>query len=88
MKKIKKIGALIAIFILNFYNTCFADLVWRDPETGERVGGGTAKPSALENKPVNYVIIGILILVVIVCVVIIIRKIIKKKKEKSSNDNK
>lgn len=87
MKKIKKIGVLVAIFLLNFYNTCFADLVWIDPETGEVHGGGTLKPSAPEPKPVNYILIGILVLVVVICAVIIIRRIIKKKKEKS-NDNK
>ena len=84
MKKIKKIGALIAMFILNFYNTCFADLVWQDPKTGEWVGGG---PARQETKPVNYVIIGIIVLVIVVCTVFIIRRIIKKKKEKE-NDSK
>lgn len=89
MKEIKKIGALIAIFILNFYNTCFADLVWKDPETGEWVGGGTARPTVPETKPVNYVLIGIIVLVIVVCAVFIIRRIIKKKKEKENeNDNK
>ena len=86
MKKIKKIGALLAIFILNFYNACFADLVWRDPNTGEWVGGGF-KPNVPKTKPVNYVLIGIIVLVVIVCAVFIIRRIIKKKKE-TKNDNK
>lgn len=85
MKKINKIGALIAIFILNFYNTCFADVVWIDPETGEIHGGGTVRPTVPETKPVNYLLIGILVLVVVVCTVFIIRRIIKKKKE---NDNK
>lgn len=89
MKKIRKIGALLAIFILNFYNTCFADLVWRDPETGEIHGGGTVRPTVPETKPVNYVLIGIIVLVVVVCAVFIIRRIIKKKKEKENdNDNK
>ena len=87
MKKINKIGALIVIFILNFYNTCFADLVWRDPETGKIHSGGTVSPTVPETKPVNYLLIGILVLVIVVCTVFIIRKIIKKKKEKE-NDNK
>ena len=82
MKKINKIGALIAIFILNFYNTCFADLLAIDPETGEIHGGGVP-----ETKQVNYLLIGILVLVVVVCTVFIIKRIIKKKKEKE-NDNK
>ena len=87
MKKIKKIGALLAIFILNFYNTCFADLVWID-ENGKRHGvNGGAKPTVPETKPVNYVLIGIIVLVVVVCALFIIRRIIKKKKEKG-NDNK
>lgn len=79
MKKIKKIGWLVAIFLLNFYNTCFADVVLID----------AVKPSAPEPepKPINYILIGILVLVVVTCAVIIIRRIIKKKKEKS-NDNK
>ena len=77
MKKIKKVGALLAICILNFYNTCFADVVWRDPETGEWVGGGTLRPDVPETKPVNYVLIGIIVLVVVVCAVFIIRRIIR-----------
>ena len=85
MKKIKKIGGLVAVFLLNFYNICFADLVY--PNTGKVHEGGTLKPSAPEPKPVNYILIGILVLVIVICAVIIIRRIIKKKKEKS-NDNK
>ena len=91
MKKIKKIGGLIAIFLLNFYNTCFADVVWIDPETGKVHGGGTLKssaPKASEPKPVNYILIGILVLVVVICAVIIIKRIIKKKKEKDNDNNK
>ena len=87
MRKIKKIGALIVIFCLSAYNSCFADLIWVDPETGEIHGGGTTKPSIPETNPVNYILIGALVLIIVVCAVIIIRKIIKKKKEKS-NDNK
>ena len=87
MKKIKKIGALITIFILNFYNTCFADLVLNDTN-GEMSGGkGEIKPPVSETNPVvDYILIGILVLVVVVCAVLIIRRIIKNKKEKE-NDN-
>ena len=88
MKKIKKIGPLIVAFMLNFYNTCFADLVWRDPETGEWVGGSAPRPTAPETKQVNYVLIGIIVLIVVVCAVFIIRRIIKKKKEKENDINK
>jgi len=88
MKKIKKIGGLVAIFLLNFYNTCFADLVWIDPKTGKVHGGGTLKPSAPEPKPVNYILIGILVLVVVICAVIIIKRIIKKKKKNKNDNNK
>ena len=87
LKKIKKIGALITIFILNFYNTCFADLVWYDENGKIHRADGGVKPPVLETNPVNYVLIGILALVVVVCAVFIIRRIIKKKKEKE-NDNK
>ena len=87
MKKIKKFGVLLAVFILNFYNTCFADVVWFDPDTGKRISGGTARLAGSKTEPVNYVLIGILVLAVIVCAVLIIRRIIKKKKEKE-NDNK
>ena len=93
MKKIKKVGVLLAIVILNFYNICFADVIWRNPETGELVGNGTGvidkvkQPDVPEIKPVNYVLIGIIVLVVVVCAVFIIRTIIKKKKEKE-DDNK
>ncbi len=91
MRKIKKIGVLIVIFCLGFYNSCSADLVWIDPGTGEIHGGSgiakPSKPSIPETSPVNYILIGALVLIIVVCAVIIIRKIIKKKKEKS-NDNK
>ena len=87
MKKIRKIGALLTIFILNFYNTCFADVVWIDPKTGEVIGGGGARENVPEIKTVNYVLIGIIVLVVVICAIFIIRSIIKKKKEKG-NDNK
>lgn len=82
MKKIKKIGVLAAIFILNLYNTCFADVVF----TGENIKNHGSVPAS-EPKTINYILIGILILVIIVCAVIIIRRIIKKKKEKT-NDHK
>ena len=82
MKKIKRIGALLALFMLSFYNTCFADLIWYD-ENGKRQGGGSGniKPSAS-----NHILIGILIVAVIVCVAVIISKIINNKKE-NDNDN-
>lgn len=86
MKKIKKIGGLVSIFLLNFYNTCFADLVWIDPNTGQRHGGTLPQPTP-EPNPVNYILIGILVLVVVACAVIIIRRIIKKKKEKTNDNN-
>lgn len=84
MKKIKRIGGLVVIFLLNFYNTCFADLVSIDKETG-KVHGGGVRP--ILSETVNYIFIGILVLVIAICAVIIIRRVIKKKKEKS-NDNK
>lgn len=83
MKKIKKIGGLVAIFLLNLYNTCFADVIM----PGESPNGHGLQRIEPEPKSTNYILIGILVLVVITCAVIIIRKIIKKKKEKS-NDNK
>ena len=93
MKKIKKFGALLLVFILNFYNTCLADSVWFDPATGKfnSNNGGLAKQSVIKTSPEKYVIIGILVLVVIVCTICIIRRIIKKKKEQekqNDNDNK
>lgn len=93
MKEIKKVGALVAIFIFNFYNICFADVIWRNPETGEWVRNGTGgvgkvkQPDVPEIKPINYVLIGIIVLVVVVCAVFIIRTIIKKKKEKENDNN-
>ena len=88
MKKIKRIGELIALFTFCFYNTCFADLVFTDSEIGKLFGGGTVKPTVPETKPVNYILIGVLVLVVVACAVIIIRKIIIKKKEKENDINK
>lgn len=85
MKKIKKIGALLTIFILNFYNTCFADVMRRfDPDEWERTKTkeiDTIKPVVEEINPVNYIIIGILILAFVACTVFIIRKIIKNNKK-------
>ena len=86
MKKIKKIVSLAVILLLNFYTTCFADIVLFDRETGRELnGGGTLKPTVPESKPTNHILIGILVLVIVICAVIFIRKIIKKKREK---DNK
>ena len=86
MKKIKKIGGLVTIFLLNFYNTCFADVVIGNGPAPE--GHGLHRiPPASEPEPINYVLIGILVLVIAICAVLIIRRIIKKKKEKE-NDNK
>ena len=86
MKTIKRIGGLVAVFLLTIYNTCFADVV---------MPGETSHPAPLRRGPdpepkviVNYVLIGILILAVIICAVIIIRRIMKKKKEKENDNNK
>ena len=84
MKKIEKIVGLITLFVLNFYNRCFADLVWID-ENDVRHGGHPTIPK--EPKTVNYVLIGILVLVVVVCAAIIISRIIKKKKERENDIN-
>ena len=84
MKKIKKIGGLVAIFLFNFYNTCFADVVLSDEQAKYH-----GRPVLLDppTKKIDYVLIGLLVLIVVICAVIIIRRIIKKKKEKE-NDNK
>ena len=90
MKKIKKIGGLVAVFLLNFYNKCSADVVWINPETGQEVGHSSPRFEPIIEPTVsqpNYILIGIFVLVIVICAVIIIRRIIKKKKEKSS-DNK
>ena len=84
MKKIKKIGGLITIFLFNIYNTCFADALMLG-ESSE--GHGMQRIIFARQQRMNNILIGILILVIVVCTVIIIRRIIKKKKEKS-NDNK
>lgn len=86
MKKIKKIGGLVAIFLFNLYNTCFADVVMTQEDIKNHGGGRNVQE--VEPKPINYILIGILVLVVVICAVIIIRRIIKKKKEKSNDDNK
>lgn len=85
MKKIKKIGGLVAIFLFNLYNTCFADIVMTQEDIKNH--GSWRNIQVAEPKPINYILIGLLVLVVVICAVIIIRRIIKKKKEKS-NDNK
>lgn len=83
MKEIKKIGALIVIFIFNICNICFADGVWIDPKTGKKVTGGTGiQTHQTRNYIIRYVIIGILVLFITICAVSIIRKIIKKRREK------
>lgn len=82
MKKIKKIGGLVAIFLFNLYNTCFADSVMTQEDIKNHGSWRQEEP-----KTINYILIGILVLVVVICTVIIIKRIIKKKKEKS-NDNK
>ncbi len=86
VKKIKKIGGLVAVFLLTIYNTCFADVVMTAEQAKNH--GMSRFPVEPETKPVNYVLIGILVLVVIICAVIIIRRIIKKKKEKENDSNK
>ena len=86
MKGIKKIGLVLAILILNFYNTCFADLVVEEPESGTIGGGGTVNQTVSETSLVKYVLIGIIIFIVVAGVIFIIREITKKKNEKG-NDN-
>ena len=88
MKKIKKIGALISILMLNFYNQCFADVIWIDPVTGEVRGGSAPRPTVPETKQANYILIGIIVLIVVACTVFIIRRKIKNKKEKENDINK
>ena len=85
MKKIKKIGGLFAIFLLNLHNTCFADVVFTDEDIKRH--GLREYPVEPEPNPIRYILIGILVLIVVICAVIIIKRIIKKKKEKA-NDNK
>ena len=83
MKKFKKIGALITIFFLNFYNTCFADLV--DPKFTKK---GGLKSTNFESDFLNYILIGILVLVVVTIAIIIIYRIIKNQKEQKNDINK
>ena len=85
MKTIKRIGGLVAIFLLTIYNTCFADVIM--PGQSPKGHGMQYRPEPEPETTVNYVIIGILVLVVIVCAVIIIRRIMKKKKEKEHDNN-
>ena len=87
MKKIKKIGGLVAVFLLNFYNICFADAIMLGESSPIGHGLHRRFPPEPEIDPINYILIGILVLVIAICAVIIIRRIIKKKKEKE-NDNK
>ena len=92
----KKIGSLVAIFLLSFYNTCFADVVignGPDPK-GHGLQRFQVEP---EPEPINYILIGLLLVVIVVCAVIIIRRKIKenrkineevKRKMEEKNDNK
>ncbi len=74
MKKIKNVFMLVFLFCLVFYKTCLADVVWIDPDSGEFYGG------KVNNSPLHYILIGLLVLSIVICSVIIIRKVIKKKK--------
>ena len=75
MEKIKKIGSALFLFVA-FCNTCFADVVWTDEDARNH---GVMYPSNAEPKPINYILIGILVLVVVICAVIIIRRIILRE---------
>ena len=84
MKPIKKISSLIAIFLFNLYNICFADVIMPgDTITNHRI------QEIYEPNPMSrYIPIGIFVLVIVICAVIIIKRLIEKKKEKSNDDNK
>ena len=86
MKTIKRIGSLVAVFLLTIYNTCFADVIM--PGESPEGHGLRYRPDPEPKVTVNYILIGILILAVIICAVIIIRRIMKKKKEKENDNNK
>ena len=84
MKKIKKIGGLVTVYLLALYNTCFADVIVNNvnPKTHGYHYYPKAKPKT------NYVLIGALVLVIVVCTIVIIKRIIKNKKEKvKENEN-
>ena len=87
MKKIRRITALMFAFVLYLCNRCFADVVWVDPETGERHGGGTLQYINNGNEVVSYVLIGAAIVVAIIAIAFIIYAIVNKKNEKD-NGNK
>ncbi len=84
MKKIKRIGGLVAIFLFSLYNICFADLVMSKDNIKNH---GMRRTFPTVNL-INYILVGILVLVIVICAVIIIKKLIEKKKEKSNDDNK
>ena len=88
MKTIKRIGSLVAVFLLTIYNTCFADVIIDDEGHGinlKRDPGTNVTVNSAPEITVNYVLIGILVLIVVICAAIIIRRIIKKKKENDNN---
>ena len=88
MKKIKRIGALVLLFVLNFYNICFADVVPINPLTGEPYYNYKSPAEKNKETLLGYIIVGVLILLAVSCAVFLIRKTLKKKKNQLNAENK
>ncbi len=89
MKKIKKIGVLVSLFLLTIYNSCFADVVMPgQTKHPAPLGKYNASHSAPE-PTVNYFNIGVivvLVIVIIICSIILIKRFTKKKKEQEKEN--
>ena len=90
LKKIKKVGLLLPVFILEIYNTCFADVVFRPEDSyGHGIRPINEAPEIISSFSINPIIIiaiiGILGLIVLACTIAIIIAVLnanKKKEEK------
>ena len=82
MKKFRRIVVLMMLFVLGFYNVCYADLI----------GGGeipNVRPAIQESiNPFVYIGIGLFVIIVVAFTVFVIVKAITKKKEETNDDNK
>ena len=82
MKKFRRIVVLMMLFVLGFYNVCYADLIG---------GGSIPNTKPVVQEPVNpfvYIGIGLFVIIVVAFTVFVIVKATTKKKEETNDDNK
>ncbi len=90
MKRIKKYGTLVALFVFSIYDKCFADVI--DPWESAKCHGAWKDENwncveETPESPLKYIILGWIVIVIIICIIAIIRDKKKKKEIEKRNSN-